>query len=504
MQRNRSLGLLLAGMGLFFTAGTAALAVPPPAPWAAYNIGTMEAQGSVNIDARGLWTMRAFNGDVLPSVDSVYFVGHPLDGDGSVLALLLGQEGGNAGWARSGVMIREDEAPGARNVFFHMTSGHGLGLTLRRITSFPATDEGADTRYGERRFPIWIRLQRQGDAVTPFISSDGFGWTQVHAPLVVPGLRKDALVGLAASTLFIGPMTTVFSNPTVAPGQLSPLVQATVGSGSILLSWPPVAGALGYLVRRSAPDVPGFAADMLTLRPIKETSFADTNAPNGRPFRYLVSPIFKEGEEEVEGWATAVQATAVATPDGFLGSNIDIETTRLAGTMTFDPSTGVYRVSGAGGDIWDTSDRFLFASKPVTGDFQITARLMERPDRKGGIMIRETLDGPSRMVLLAGTQESGVVYQYRDKTGASASWPGRPAMTARDFTGTIYLRLVRKGATVTSFISTDGTTFTPAGPARTFTPALANTLYVGLATTSQNPGRTGGSVFSNLSIGPAP
>jgi hypothetical protein len=479
-----------------------AKASPPPAPWAPHDIGTWEAPGSVDLDARGLWTVRATNGDVLQSADSLFFVCQPLSGDGSLVALLLGQEGGDPQLARAGLMLRESDAEGACNVTFGMTTGQGLSLTFRRNANQPSVDEGAGGRYGPRQFPTWLRLQREGDALTPFTSSDGYGWAQVHSPISLPGFSADALAGLAASSRFGGSMTAVFNNPTVAPGQLSPLVQACAGNGAVLLTWPPVSGAVAYRIRRSAPTTPGFPADLLTASPIAETSFADANLLNGRPLRYLVSPIFEQGGQRIEGWATAVTVTPVATPASLFGCNINLEATRLAGTVSYDPATNAYPISGSGSDIWDTEDHCFFASQWVKGDVQITARLLDKPGKRAGVMIRESLGAPARMVLLAGTAASGVVYQYRERIGGAAAWPGKPAIAAGDFTGTVTVRLVRRGATITPFLSLDGTTFTQAGPPRTFDPPLAESLYVGYAITSQNPGALGSSTFKDLSIGP--
>jgi hypothetical protein len=479
-----------------------ALAAAPPTPWTSLDIGTRDAPGSVDLDTRGLWTVRASNGDVFQSADSAFFVCQPLSGDGSLLTLLLAQEGGDPQLARAGLMLREGDAQGARNVFFGMTTGQGLALTFRQNANQPSEDEGSGGRYGPRQFPTWVRLQREGDQVTPFTSLDGYGWTQVHVPISLPGLPTEALAGMAASSRFGGPMTAVFNNPTVAPGQISPLVRTCTGSGTVLLSWPRVTGAVTYRVRRSAPNTPGFAADLLTPDPIADTSFTDSNLLNGRPLRYLVSPIFEQGGQRVEGWATAVTTTPVATPANLFGCDIDLEATRLAGAIAFDPATGIYKVSGSGSDIWDTEDHCFFASQLVKGDVQITARLLDKPGKKAGLMIRESLDAPARMVLLAGTAANGVVYQYRERTGGAAAWPGQPAIAGKDFTGTVTVRLVRRGATITPFLSVDGTTFTQAGPPRTFDPPLAESLYVGYAITSQNPGALGASTFSGLSIGP--
>jgi hypothetical protein len=303
-------------------------------------------------------------------------------------------------------------------------------------------------------------------------------------------------------------MTVIVDNPTVAPGQVSPIVQTCAGNGAVLLTWPPVTNAVAYIVRRSAPATPGFAADLLTATPIRETSFADTNLPNGKAVRYLVSAMFEHDRQRVEGMATAIIATPVATPPNLFGCDLSLEATQLRGAIAFDSTTGTYQISGAGGDIGDTVDRCFFASQLVKGDFQITARILDKPSRthalaKAGLMVREALEGPARMATLVGTAASGLALQYREQMGAPASAITTP-IADKDFKPAIFLRLVRKGATITPFLSADGTTFTPAGEPRVFDPPLAESLYVGYAITSHNIGAIATNTFSDLSIGPPP
>src|SRR5262249_34216916 len=162
----------------------------------------------------------------------------------------------------------------------------------------------------------------------------------------------------------------------VVPGQVSPIVQACAGNHSVLLSWPPVARASAYRVRRSSPATAGFAADLLTSTPIHETSFLDPDRPNGQPIRYLVSALFEQGGQEVEPWPTAITATPVWTPDKLFGCDIDLEATQLRGGIAFDPASESYRITGAGSDIGDTVDRCFYASQLVKGDFQVTVRMV--------------------------------------------------------------------------------------------------------------------------------
>jgi hypothetical protein len=509
--RNRISGLLLAALLL---TGSAAVghASPPPPPWAAKDIGKATARGIVDVNALRLWTLRAANGDIgiLPKqLDDFFFVYQPLVGDGSILALILGQEGGNPEWSKAGIMMRENDAPGARNLLLGMTTGHGMLLTFRPVANRGTMLEGADQQNGSRRFPTWLRLQREGDRFTPFTSSDGFGWTQLHSPITLPRFPRNALAGLAISAYREGPTAAAFNSPMVVPGQISPIVQTCTGNGSVLLTWPPVSNAAGYLVRRSAPGIPGFAAELLTPSPIRETSFADSGLPNGEPLRYLVSALFDPGGQLVESLATAVTATPVWLPGDLFGCDINLEATQLHGAITFDPSTEIYSISGAGGDMSGTADRGYFASRWVRGDFQITTRILDKPTRTGigaraGVMVRESLEGPSRMVFLAGTAAVGVVFQSRRQTGGDAAIPTKAILPDQRFRVPLFLRLVRRGNTITPFLSADGTAFTPAGKPQRFAPPLAESLYVGYAITAQNPGAIATNSFSDLTIGPPP
>jgi hypothetical protein len=219
--------------------------------------------------------------------------------------------------------------------------------------------------------------------------------------------------------------------------------------------------------------------------------------------RYLVSAVFDQGGQPAEGWTNAVTATPVPTPGNLSGCDVNLESTQLRGGVVFDPATGIYKISGSGGEIGNTEDHFFFASQVMKGDFQITARVLDKT-AKSGVMAREGLDGPARMAFLAGTPLQGVIVQYREAVGDTASLAGRPVIANADFKPPLFLRLVRKGNTISTFISSDGTTFTPAAAPKTFDPPLPESLYVGYAITAQNAGAVATSTFSDLAIGPAP
>jgi hypothetical protein len=347
--------------------------------------------------------------------------------------------------------------------------------------------------------PVWARWQREGDRFVPFASADGHGWTQLHAPITLPRFAANALAGIAAAPGSRELMTTLLDNPTLVPGQLSPLVQACAGSGAVLLTWPPVSGAVAYLVRRSAPETAGFGAVLLTPESIRETSFADTNLSNGRPVRYLVSAVFDQGGEPVEGWATAVVVTPTDTPASLSGCDINLEITPLRGAVGFDAPAGAYRVSGSGSPVGGKEDRCFFASRLVSGDFQVTVRILEKPANQAGLMVRESLDGTARMVFLAGTAARGVVALSRQKTGGGTQSAGS-GVGAKRFRPPLLLRLVREGGRITAFSSTDGITFKQAGRPVTYRPPLPDSVYVGYAISSPSAATLATNRFADLEI----
>jgi hypothetical protein len=497
---------------------------PPPAPWTARDLGRTNPTGRrpspgdaaggsgastnrsalppsiVDVDFRGLWTIRTENPPASPRADSFFLISQPFAGDGSVVALLLGlaDETGESG---IGVTLRESDAPGARHVLLGMSNGRGPYLRYRPVAKKSDVLARWDRRYGPTALPVWARWQREGDQFVPFASADGQGWTQLHAPITLPRFAASALAGIAAAPGSREPMTALLDNPTIAPGQLSPLVQACAGSGSVLLTWPPVPGAVAYLVRRGAPNTAGLGADLLTQEPIRETSFADANLPNGRSVRYLVSPVFDPAGEPVEGWATAVTVTPTYTPARLFGCDINLETTPLSGTIVYDAPTGAYRITGSGSAVGGKEDRCFFASQMVKGDFQITARILEKPANQAGLMVRESLDGSARMAFLAGTAGRGVVMTSRDKTGAGGRSAGS-GIDGKHFKPPLLLRLVRQGARITAFTSADGVTFKPVGAPKSYRPPLPDELYVGYAISSPNAATATANRFTDLDIRP--
>jgi hypothetical protein len=473
----------------------------------ARDFGVFREPGSLHMDRHDVWTLRGFQGVGPLSDDGFFFVYQPLVGDGSVLALMMGQDGGNREWGRAGLMLLERAALRVRAAQLFVPSGHGVTFAVRRSAAERFAVEFGDARFGPRRFPIWLRLQREGDQIVPFASVDGFGWAQLRSPVTLRRLPRELLAGLSVASAFGGPVSGIFAKPSVSPGLLSPLVHPLVGSRKVVLSWPPVPGAIGYLVRRTAPGALGFTADMLTPAPIRETTLVDLDVENDVPQRYLISAVFPQVGQIAEGWATAVTVAPIGVPGGLMGCSLSAEAPQLTERVSVDFTTGVAGISGAGSAIGGREDHGFFLFRSLRGDGQITVRVLDYPTRSGGegtvgVMIREGIEGQSRMAFLTGSRTSGLVLHVRDQPGEPVAPGLNLGLIPAEFNPPVYLRLVRRGNTVSPYFSFDGETFSLADRPRTFNPPLPPELYFGYAIASQDANALAVGSFSDLTIVP--
>ena len=177
--------------------------------------------------------------------------------------------------------------------------------------------------------------------------------------------------------------------------------------------------------------------------------------------------------------------------DGKGGSSMDID--------------GTYTISGSG-LIGGTEDSCDFMYKQVTGDFDITAKIVDIPKYENGqisgLMLRESLDNGSKMAMLAdGWLKYGenvrAVYRAGENQNAETSFFKKADGSVLDNTGSYdtskeecrvpqYMRMQRTGNTITLSVSDDGKDWTnnPRQPQSIEIPGLSDTIYVGIATDS--------------------
>ncbi len=157
---------------------------------------------------------------------------------------------------------------------------------------------------------------------------------------------------------------------------------------------------------------------------------------------------------------------------------------------------GSFSISASGVDIWNQADSFHFLHQPLTGDGQITARVVSQGGTDewalAGAMIRETLQDDARHAFFGVTPDHGLSFTRRTVTGELSEYSD-----GGDGSAPIWVRLSRTGDVFTAYRSADGSTWTPSGTSRI---SMSNTVYVGLASTSHNNDVLTTDTFDNVSI----
>jgi len=160
-----------------------------PPPWVHADIGSVGRSGDAAY-AGGVFTISGSGGDIWDNADGFHFVYQPLIGDGEISTRVSSVQNTD-GWAKAGVMIRENLTAGSRHAFMAITPGNGSAFQRRAI----ANGGSAHTAGASVGAPYWVRLVRAGDTFTGYISADGTAWSQVGT-VNIP-LSNTTQIGLA-------------------------------------------------------------------------------------------------------------------------------------------------------------------------------------------------------------------------------------------------------------------------------------------------------------------
>lgn len=126
--------------------------------------------------------------------------------------------------------------------------------------------------------------------------------------------------------------------------------------------------------------------------------------------------------------AHASHGHAVAQSDagaiGVFTASEDVGRVEIPGRAAFDPQSGIYRITGAGENMWFTADAFHFVYRKRSGDLRLAADIEfvgdgKNPHRKAVLMLRQTLDADSPYVDLAVHGDGLTSMQFRGDKGAS-------------------------------------------------------------------------------------
>jgi TolB protein len=130
--------------------------------------------------------------------------------------------------------------------------------------------------------------------------------------------------------------------------------------------------------------------------------------------KYLISLLFI---------SIAFISNAQDTPTGIFQNHADVGKPKKAGSSTYDASTQVYTLSGAGYNIWFGRDEFQYAYSKIKGDFILTANFEfvgqgTDPHRKIGWMIRGSLNENAAHASATAHGDGLAVLHWRELPGA--------------------------------------------------------------------------------------
>lgn len=168
-------------------------------------------------------------------------------------------------------------------------------------------------------------------------------------------------------------------------------------------------------------------------------------------------------------------------------------------------------IMAGGADIWGVKDEFRFSYIEQKGDFDFITRIESlEPTNlytKGGLMAREALSDNCRHIYFQvfpnnsarNKNNGGYEFQYRQAKGGEmkAIYPANAEGTPQfpvNYPNT-WIRLQRSGDVFTGYYSPDGQTWVVYD---TYTLQLPEKLYLGLAVTSHDGGKSTTAIFREV------
>ncbi|HJT95224.1 MAG TPA: PQQ-dependent sugar dehydrogenase, partial [Mycobacterium sp.] len=159
--------------------------IAAPAPWQETDVGHPTLAGYSSYDS-GVFTIRGAGGDIWGPTDEFHYVHQSFNGDGTIIARVTSQTDTDD-WAKSGIIIKESTAAGAKYVLLAVTPENGVTFQY----NFSGDGGSAAYTFGD----AWLKLERQGDVFTGYTSANGTDWTMVGQTTLA--MATDVTAGLA-------------------------------------------------------------------------------------------------------------------------------------------------------------------------------------------------------------------------------------------------------------------------------------------------------------------
>jgi hypothetical protein len=178
----------------------------------------------------------------------------------------------------------------------------------------------------------------------------------------------------------------------------------------------------------------------------------------------------------------------------------DVGNVGTIGFATYEDATGTFFISGAGSDIWGTSDAFHTVTQSLSGDSQLTTRVVSEDGMNGFAKAGLTMGDPSpdgARVILDLKPDGGVEFMARSSAGTPMAFISGSSAPCDGFPCTFWLRLTRTSNDFAGEVSQDGQTWTSVG---SVTVAFPTAVQGGFAVTSHDTAALNAAVFDNVGV----
>jgi hypothetical protein len=190
------------------------------------------------------------------------------------------------------------------------------------------------------------------------------------------------------------------------------------------------------------------------------------------------------------------KVNAQTTRLGIFDAQTDVGKVKHRGSVLYDAKLQQYQLTGAGANIWATSDAFHFVWKRMKGDFILRTNAAfigkgVEDHRKIGLMIRTSLDSNSKHINAVVHGDGLTSLQYRKTVG------GITEEQKSSITGAGVIQLERKGNTYTMSVARKGDMFVTEEVNNL---DLGDEVYVGIFICSHNANVVEKATFNNVRI----
>jgi hypothetical protein len=286
-----------------------------PTGWNTTDVGSVGQAGYTEYDpATGVFTNAGAGSAVSGASDSFHYVYQTLNGDGEIVARVTQNQNTNAG-AKVGVDVRDGLLAGSRHASMLLSPTGGAQFIYRSSAGGNSTVFGGPTN----ALPTWVRLVREGNLFTGYVSEDGASWTKVSQATVTMGTSVN--VGLLTSSLTtskldvgqIDSVSVVGDTTPVAPPHntldaptIISVAPAASGPG-LALTWGDVADSTGFSVLRSSD---GITYSQIGTTAAGVTTYTDANPGISMRYFYEVVALDETGGSPRSAAVSAVNRPA--------------------------------------------------------------------------------------------------------------------------------------------------------------------------------------------------